>query len=101
MQEVEFAVPRNCNLDRAEKVIESAASALQLTLSMKTTLAGYPGSIHWHYKSGKEKGTLELTLFPRDRRIWAQVQSGRKAPWIDVVLPKVQREIEAALRREL
>lgn len=98
MREVEFRFPLNADLNRAEQLVEDACAALNLTIAMKSPLASYPGSTHWHYKNGKEKGTLELTLFPRDRRIWAQVQSGRKAPWIDAMLPEVQRRIERALK---
>ena len=98
MQEIEFRVPRDLNLNRAGQLIEDACAALNLTIAMKSPLASYPGSTHWHYKNGKEKGTLELTIFPRDRRLWAQVQSGRKAAWIDAVLPELQRRIEVALK---
>jgi hypothetical protein len=97
MQEIEFSVPREADLNRAEHLIEDACVALNLTCAMKSPLASYPGSTHWHFRNGKEKGTLELTLFPRDRRVWAQVQSGRKAPWIDALLPEVQRRIEREL----
>ncbi|HYA18609.1 MAG TPA: hypothetical protein VEF06_14150 [Bryobacteraceae bacterium] len=98
MQEVEFRIPRDADLRRAEQLIEEACAALNLTPAMKGALASYPGSTHWHYKNGKEKGTLELTLSPRDRRIWAQVQSRRKAPWIDTLLREVQGRIERALK---
>jgi hypothetical protein len=98
MQQVEFRVPRDLNLKRAEQLIEEACAELNLTIAMKSSLASYPGSTHWHYKNGKEKGTLELTLFPRDRRLWAQVQSGRKAPWIEATLPELQRKIDRALK---
>jgi len=99
MQEIEFAVPPHCDLTNAGKLIEDVCSTLGLNLGMKGSLASYPGSIHWHYRKPKEKGTLELTLLVSERLIWAQVQSGRKAPWIETMLPKVQREIELALRR--
>jgi hypothetical protein len=100
MHEVEFSVPSNCDLFRAGKLIEDVCSRLGLTVSMKGSLATHPGSVHWHFKNGKEKGVLELTLIAADRRIWAQVHSGRRAPWIDLVLPKVRREIELQLRSE-
>lgn len=99
MQEVEFTIPPNCDLTNAERLIEGACSALGLNRAMKGSLASYAGCIHWHYRNQKEKGTLELTLFARGRRIWAQVQSGRKAPWIEIALPNVQRDIELELQR--
>lgn len=100
MQEVEFVIPKRCNLEGAEKLIEEVCNAMGLEVAMKGSLSAYPGSIHWHYKMGrKQKGTLELTLFMAGRRIWAQVQSSRNAQWIDDVLPKVRRSIESRLRR--
>jgi hypothetical protein len=91
-------IPAKFDFAGAEASIESVCAAHGLELTMKTSLANFPGSIHWHYENKREKGTLELTVFPRDRRIWAQVQSGRKAPWIEIVLPRVQKDIERKLR---
>jgi hypothetical protein len=98
MREIEFAVPRKCNLERAERLIEEVCSRRGLRAAMKASLASYPGSVHWHYKNGTQKGTLEMTLFTRDRRVWAQVQDGRRAPWINDELPPLRREIERALK---
>lgn len=98
MQEFEFKIPPSCDLTKAEKLIEEVCSGLGLELGMKGSLASYPGCIHWHYKKQKEKGTLELTLLASDRRIWAQVQSGRRAPWIEIMLPKVQHDVEFELK---
>jgi hypothetical protein len=100
MQEVEFVIPKHRNLEGAEKLIEEVCGAMGLEIAMKGSLSAYPGSIHWHYKMDrKRRGTLELTLFMAGRRIWSQVQSGRKAPWIDDVLPKIRRSIENGLRQ--
>jgi hypothetical protein len=98
MQIVEFTVPAGSDLRNAECCIESVCAGHGLHAAMKTSLASYPGSIHWHFKNGGEKGTLELTLLASDRRIWAQVHTGRAAPWIAELLPKVRRAIERELR---
>lgn len=100
MEETEFAVPKQCDLNKAEQLIEEVCAALGLQVAMKASLSTYPGSIHWHYKKGlKERGTLELTLFMSKRRIWAQVQSGRRAPWIEDVLPEVKQGVEKRLKQ--
>jgi hypothetical protein len=65
---------------------------------MKGTLASYPGSTHWHYRKPGQKGTLELTLYIPDRRIWAKIQDSRKAPWINATLPSLRKTIEQQLR---
>ena len=99
MLEIEFKGPRRFETARAARVVECVCAAHGLSVAMKTTLATFPGSIHWHYKNQNEKGTLELTVFPRDQRVWAQVQDGRKAAWIEPVLPKIRRDVERELRR--
>jgi hypothetical protein len=98
MREIEFAVPRDADLTLAVKLIEKICAQHELILAMKGSLAAYPGCVHWHYKRQNQKGTLELTLFARDRRVWAKVQDGRKAPWIDEELAALQWAIERALQ---
>jgi hypothetical protein len=80
-----------------ERLIEKVCARRGLVLAMKGSLSSYPGCVHWHYKRQNQKGTLELTLFAQDRRVWAKVQDGRKAPWIDQALPGLQAAIEDAL----
>jgi hypothetical protein len=98
MREIDFAVPRDADLGRAERLIEKICARRGLVLAMKGSLSSYPGCVHWHYKRPDQNGTLELTLFARDRRIWAKVQDGRKAPWIDKELPGLQVDIERGLQ---
>jgi hypothetical protein len=98
MRESEFAVPKNCDLRKADRLIEEICARRGLQLAMKGTTASYPGSFHWHFKQPKQKGTLELTLHIPTRRLWAKISEGRKAPWIDKELPALRRTIESALR---
>jgi hypothetical protein len=99
MKEIEFKVPRDCDLARAGVLIEKVCAGRGLELAMKGSLAKYPGCIHWHFKQPNQKGTLELTLHLAERRIWAKVQEGRKAQWIDKELPVLRRAIERELKR--
>jgi hypothetical protein len=39
--------------------------------------------MHWHYKRGRQRGTLEITLWPLGRRAWFAVHANRGAAWID------------------
>jgi hypothetical protein len=98
MQEFKFSVPAHCNLADAAGLIERVYAKHSLIAALKGSLTRYPGSIHWHCRRPNEKGVLELTLWPRGARLWAQVQDGRKAPWIDHLLPQVQAELEQGLR---
>jgi hypothetical protein len=98
MQEVEFQVPLSARLTDADSIIESTCAAEGLQIGIKGALARFPGSTHWHFKRSRERGTLEITFFPRDRRIWAQIQDGRRADWIDGSLANIKSAIEAKLR---
>jgi hypothetical protein len=64
MLEVEFSVPRKCDLKAAERLIEGVCTRRGLQIAMKGSQSKFPGCIHWHFKREKQKGTLELTLFP-------------------------------------
>src|SRR5436190_24234285 len=99
MREIEITVPRSVDLSRADRIVERICGDAGLTLTMKGSLATFPGSIHWHYKSGKQKGTLELTLFASAHRLWAKVQTGRQASWIDDIVPTLKRSLEKELRQ--
>jgi hypothetical protein len=98
MIEIEIAVPQGCNLNGAASLIERACLGCGLRVSTRATLRSYPGSIHWHVKRGIQPGTLELTLWEAKRRVWASVQDGRRAVWIDEALPRVKDAVETALR---
>jgi hypothetical protein len=98
MTEVEFAVPQGCGLSGAAALIEKACRGCGLRVSTRATLSSYPGSIHWHIKRGIQPGTLEVTLWEAKRRVWASVQDGRRAAWIDEALPLVKAAVEAELR---
>jgi hypothetical protein len=98
MTEVEFTVPQGCSLSAAASLIEKACGECGLRVSTRCALASYPGCIHWHVKRGIQPGTLELTLWEAKRRVWASVQDGRRAAWIDDALPRVKDAVETALR---
>jgi hypothetical protein len=97
MQQIEFRVPPKCDLSKTEALIERICAAHGLTVAMKGSLTAVQGSVHWHYKQPKQKGTLELTLVSSDRRIWAQIHTNRNGPWIDDMLPQIRKDIEQAL----
>jgi hypothetical protein len=99
MREVEFRIPPSTQLTHADSIVESACAAEGLQIGMKSTLAKFPGSTHWHFKRASERGTLEITVFPRDRRIWASIQDGRRAAWIDSCLANIRHVVEEKLQK--
>ncbi len=74
--------------------IDEAIEAHGLLATMKGSLKTYPGSTHWHCKRGRETGTLEITYWPTKRRAWFKVQNGRRADWIDQIVPRMKRSLE-------
>ena len=77
----EMAVPVGMSLSDAARHIEEAVDRAGLRVSLRGTLAQYPGSLHWHLKRGKEAGTLEITLLNRERYIRFAVHENRAGTW--------------------
>jgi hypothetical protein len=76
------------------QAIQEAAQASGLVTAQVTTLAKYPGSIHWHFKRGKDRGTLEATYWPDQKRVWLSYRSGREADWINPTIQQLKRFVE-------
>ena len=61
-----------------------------LRITLETTLAGHPGSLHFHIKRGRETGTLEFTYVASEGRAWLSYHENRYAPWIDAAVRAIQ-----------
>jgi hypothetical protein len=90
MLEVPVAISAQANLSKMERIVEASCAADGLRLTLKTTLAKYPGSVHWHFKSGDRSGTLEITLWSRERRLWFAMRAGRTAAWVDQAVKRLK-----------
>jgi hypothetical protein len=97
--ETEFAMPERCDPKRVERTVERLCRTRGLLMALKSSLSQYPGSIHWHFKKERQKGTLELTLYPATSRLWSKVQAGRNAQWIVETLPDLKKNLEAELSK--
>jgi hypothetical protein len=100
MQEVEIPLPPDIPLSKVTTIIESCCIGEELWQTLKGTLKQYPGSVHWHYKRGKESGTLEITYWPERRRIWFKVSPGRRGGWIEETIQRLSANIPAELRKK-
>lgn len=98
MIEMELQIPANASSEIVIEVVEETCMANNLTCALKGTLASYPGCVHWHYRNDKQKGTLEITWWEVENRLWFKVAKGRIGEWIDKVLSKLKKEIERDLR---
>ena len=80
---------------RLETTIDRLIIVHELTVTMKTTLSKHPGSIHWHAKRGRERGTLEITLWPSQKRLWFSMQDGRQGDWVMPMARLLKQRLES------
>ena len=99
MQEFEFQIPPSAQLSNLDSEVESICIGEGLQVAMKSSLARFPGSVHWHFKKPGVRGTLEITSYPLEKRLWASIQAGRRADWIEPCLEKIKAKIETHLAK--
>lgn len=95
----EIDLPRSFSLADAARAIEESCEAEGLRVGSRGTLAEHPGCIHWHYKKGREAGTMEVTLLNRERRILLSVAENRVAPWSAATLERVSEALIERVQR--
>jgi hypothetical protein len=97
MVEVELQIPKGVASKTVQRIVEEVCASNELTCALKGTLVGYPGSIHWHFKQGKQRGTLEITWWESEHRLWFKVASGRTSEWVLKSIPQLKEQIEKLL----
>ncbi len=100
MRVYEIALPAGTDLTTATPRIEAACYAAGLHVTLRGTLATYPGCTHWHLQRAGQRGTLELTLWPADPRLWCKIAAHRAAPWMPATVTELSAAIPAALARK-
>jgi hypothetical protein len=100
VQETNLAVPSGFAFSDVEQIVENGCTGCGLRMTLKGTLAQYPGSIHWHWKKGGQPGVLELTAWPGKRRLWFTVHENRRGAWIEAAVAQLKSQLEASLQRE-
>jgi hypothetical protein len=98
MVELDIETPKNINTNTLIDAIERVCHVHDLTCTLKGTLTKYPDSVHWHFKKGKQKGTLEITWWENKNRLWFKVADGRTGTWIKESMSKIKEEIQKALQ---
>lgn len=93
MVNYEVNVPPGTDMLGVEQLIEVCCAEEGLHITLKGTLSKYLGCIHYHYKKATERGTLEITIWPMEHRIWFSVQAGRTADWIIESLSQLEEEV--------
>ena len=98
MKQIEIEVPATGNLTDLDEAIEEAADAAGLRATLRGGLTQYPGATHWHFKRADDPGTLEITWWPREMRLWLAVHDNRDAEWIEPAMRAIQQTLNARLR---
>jgi len=97
MIEVQLQIPDSVNTNALVRVVENICIANCLTCTLKGTLAGYPGCVHWHFRRGRQKGILEMTWWEMEHRLWSKVAGNRTGEWIEDSIPLLKEQIERSL----
>ncbi|HEX3356749.1 MAG TPA: hypothetical protein VHS31_07255 [Tepidisphaeraceae bacterium] len=100
MRQWEIHIGRAWDAEEIGRAIESIAESHELTISLKGSLRAHRGCVHWHFKKAKQSGTIEVTMWPQERRVWLSVQSGRAADWIENDIETMMHDLERALSTE-
>jgi hypothetical protein len=100
MEEYPIPVDLPCDAKQIEIAVDQCFHNLGLVQTMRSTLAKYPGCVHWHFQKPRVTGTLEVTFWPSRNRLWITVQKGRRAEWLEEAVPAMERCLRNALGRE-
>jgi hypothetical protein len=97
MIEVDLRIPDSLEVEAVVRIVEQVCASNDLTCSRKGTLVSYPRSIHWHFKRNGDKGTLEITWWESEQRLWFKVAKSRTSEWILEMLPQLKERMENML----
>ncbi len=94
MREIDIALRNGAADQEIVNAVDAACREAGLTLATKGSLGKYPGCMHWHYKFGEQRGTLEITYWPKAKRAWFALRANRYSPWMDSIVPQLKIDIE-------
>lgn len=95
--EIDVDLPARMDLSIVLPLIKEVLRDSQFVVSLCGTLQSYPNCGHWHLTKAGSKGTLELTWWATQPRLWFKVASNRSAVWIEEALPELKIKLESAL----
>ena len=83
-------------MPEAELAVTTALATVGLLVTLVGTLREVPGCVHWHGKSGRDSGTLELTLAPGVPPVLSfAVHANRTGAWTDGTINAIASELVA------
>jgi hypothetical protein len=93
-------LPVKIDFRLVERTVEKYCQLAGLSVTVKTTLLSCPGSIHWHFKKGTERGSLEATLWEKGKRLWFPVDARREGTWTQDAMVELKSRLERQLKKE-
>ena len=78
----------------AVELIERLCAEEGLERKIRRPLRSWPGSTHWHWRRTSSNGTLEVTLWPEEGRIWLSVHANRVGPWTRETAIRLSQALE-------
>jgi hypothetical protein len=100
MRNIEIELPSGVSIEEVAAAIDRAIVDAGLSVTLRGSLKKFPGCTHWHAKLGRQAGTLEITLWPQERRAWFTIQNGRAAPWISDKIRSIASAIGQRLAKQ-
>ena len=100
MKEIPIAAASDAGFIDAEieSLVAAAANSMSLRISMSGSLKQFPGSRHWHLKRETGAGTLELTWWPAQNRLWVSYHANRAGDgWVAESAALLAQEISRLL----
>ena len=97
MVEVELQIPGSLDTESVVRIVERVCVDHGLTRTWKGTLVKNPGCTHWHFKKSRQRGTLEITWWESQNRLWFKVAENRTDTWIKESIPLLKEQIERSI----
>lgn len=97
MQQTNIPIGPSATDAAVQRRVVKVCDDLGLMIASRSTLAMYPGSVHWHVKKPSHTGTLEITWWPMERRLWLSVHANRSGDWVDNAVMRVKEELSSRL----
>ena len=97
MLSLEVKLPSGSRPAYVRGLVEKTCRTKGLKVSVKTSLVSYPGSTHWHFKRGVERGTVEVTYWMDGGRLWISVHDNRTGAWTTDLAKELKSALESRL----
>jgi hypothetical protein len=97
MEQIAVPIPTGAPAEKVAATVERIALEMGLVVRIRRALKQYPDGRHWHLGKPDQRGTLEVTHWPRTDDLWLSIHANRRAPWVSDTAPLFSQELRRAL----